>query len=336
MKNALSIVLILAVAVVGLSFLQQEGGDEGTGNGATPATDDPPPAKKNEKTGLEPAKAKGPLPAPIPEELALKTPARLLLLGRTGETWNRTMLMVCGTMGDLSYASWYTNGAGAAGPKRGMTALSAKPTAEYLDSEDVTVLVLDTIDPNGMPSDFWTAVAQRVNSGRMGLFVRPSFPTGNDGKATTEHPLLSHPVVRSLLPIKKAALLSGTPIPGVFKQPQKLAPTAAGHRHPATRLIAVPEVSVKAWAPVLMGEGAFATKFCYPVEDLVDGAQTLMTCDAAVSLPAIVATAPDAQARVLWMGNTDFGHRTHFVTAKDKVQKLLVNHALVWLAGQAN
>ncbi len=335
MQRAAMLVLALAIAAaVWFFFLKEDA--PGVDPVEPPEADAPVEPKKGPDAGLEPVKAKGPLPAPIPEPQQLKAPARLLLIGRAAETWNQTMLMVCGPIKELAYSSWYMHGAGSAGTARGMTALTAKPTADYLESEDVTVLVLDTVDPNGLPGEFWTTVAARVNSGRMGLFVRPSFPVGNDGVASSEHPLLSHPVVKSLLPVKTATLLSGTPLPGVFTQPQKLTPTEAGHAHPATRLIAVPEVSVRAWAPALMGDGALATKFCYPAEDLVEGAQTLMTCDAAVSLPALIATAPDAQARVFWMGNTDFGHRTHFVREKDDIQKILVNHAIIWLAGQAD
>ena len=34
------------------------------------------------------------------------------------------------------------------------------------------------------------------------------------------------------------------------------------------------------------------------------------------------------------MGNADFGHRTHYVRSKDAIQKLVVNHWILWLTGE--
>ncbi|MDJ0522136.1 MAG: hypothetical protein QNJ90_08695 [Planctomycetota bacterium] len=334
MQRVVMLVLILAVAA-GVYFLIAS--DDSGGPGADLRGDDPS-AKGEGGPGLDPAKAKGTEAPAEPKVLQLKSPARLLLIGGQKDSWNHTVLMVCGSIKELSYRSWFLNDAtagtsGVEGPARGMTKLEAKPTAGYLDSEDVRVLVLDNLDPNAFPQDFWDAAARRVTSGRMGLFVRPGFPTGNDGVAQTQSPLLSHPTLQPLLPVKTGTALSGSPLPGVFTEAQSLRPTDLGHRHPATRFFEDPDVSVKAWAPALEGEGALATKFCYPVEDLADGVQILVTCEAASSLPAILATDPTAKTRVLWMGNVDFGFRTHYVRAKDRIQKLFTNHAIVWLAG---
>ena len=147
--------------------------------------------------------------------------------------------------------------------------------------------------------------------------------------------MLSHPVLKELLPVTKAAQLTGTPLPGVFAKAQPLAVTSLGTQHPATRLITVPEVSARVWSDATQGDGALATKFCYPVQDVKSDWQVLVNCEAAATLPAIIATLPGARQRVYWMGNVDFSRRAHYVREKDKIQKLLVNHALVWLTGQA-
>jgi len=280
-----------------------------------------------------------PLPTPDPVVQRLKSPARLLFLGQLRGTWNATMLMVCGSMRGLSYRSWFLHdlkgGAGVAGAGRGMQALTDKPTADYLENEDVTVLMLDVLDPNAYGMDFWKAVRKRVQSGRMGLFVHPGYPVLVGEGAVSEHPLLSHPILKELLPVTRAALLEGTPVPGTFAELQGMSPTSEGTRHPASRLVAVPEVSMLAWAKATAGDGALSTQFCYPVEEIRSNAQTLVTCDAASSIPMLVATMPGAKERVLWMGNVDFSSGTHKVRAKDVIQKILVNHWIVWLAGQS-
>ncbi len=333
MQRVAIIILLLAVAG-GVYFLVSK--DEPQPEEPTPVDVQPQPAKKDDP-GLDPLKAKGPKPSPIPQELQLRSPARALVLGHNRDSWTETVLMMCKPIRELSFGSWFLNAGdgGAAGASRGMTALADKPTASYLGDEDVTVLVLDSIDPNALPKAFWEAVSSRVVSGRMGLFVRPNYPTGADGKALSEHPMLSHPVLGPLLPIKKATLLEGTPTPGVFAAYQPIKPTAEGLRHPATRLISDPEVSAQAWSVATQGKWPLATKFCYPVEDIAADAQILLNCEAAATLPAVIASAPTARSRVLWMGNVDFSREAHFMAAKDRAQKVMINHALIWLVGQA-
>ena len=340
MQRVIILVLALAVGVGAYFFLNQA--EPETPPVLEGDTDKPAPKKTDDKeAGLEPLKAKDVLPAPEPVPIALKAPSRALMIGTYQDSWSRLVPMVFDTMKDLSYRVWFVHDPsgkadGVAGLGRGLTELNAKPTAAYLEDEDIRLLVLDNIDPNALPTTFWETARQRIESGRMGLFVRPGFPAAPDGSSMSVHPLLSHPILKEILPVKTAAQLVGTPLPGVFAEEQTLRATSAGTRHPATRLIAVPEVSVKAWANATMGDGAFGTKFCYPVEEVKDGAQILVACEAAANLPAVIATAPDALQRVLWMGNTDMGRRAYFVREKDTLMKTLLNHMFIWLLGQAS
>ncbi len=336
MQRIALLILILAVAGGVWYVIQQD--ESGTTN--LPSD---PAAKAAEADGQTPGLDRGTkaaMPAPDPVMQRLKSPARLLLLGQMRGTWNMTMLMVCASTRGLSYRSWFLHdlkgGDGTAGDGRGMTALTEKPTAAYLEDEDVQVLMLDVLDPNAYGMDFWKVVRKRVQSGRMGLLVHPGYPVLVGEGAVSEHPMLSHPILKTLLPVTRAALLEGTPVPGTFPAPQGMSPTSEGTRHPASRLVGVPDVSLRAWAKATSGKGALSTQFCYPVEEIRDTAQTLVTCDAVTSIPMLVATIPGAQARVLWMGNVDFSSETHKVRAKDAIQKILVNHWIVWLAGQSS
>ncbi len=338
MQRIAILILILAVAG-GVFFVVSQ--DE-SGPGPDLNADDGTSPKKGGDTdgGMGPkAKAGGPRPSPEPVHLTLRSPASALLIGKWEGTWNKLLLMECDRLRSLNYSSWFMHSVGGkggehAGEARGMSELKSKPTADYLKDEDVRVLILDLFDPNAFSAEFWAAVQSRVTSGRMGLLVRPGIPATFEGGALTEHPMLSHPVVKELLPVTRAAQLTGQPVPGVFGKPVAMEPTDEGRRHPASRLIADPDVSAEAWAAAGEGDGALRSQFCYPVQDIRPGAQALVNLKAATSLPMLIATAPSATERVLWMGNIDFSTRTHFVRSKDAIQKTLVNHWLVWLAGQ--
>jgi len=335
-----AIILLVALVVAGGAYYVMQQHEADTPEQLNGDHEKSPSKKSDGDAGLNPLKGKDALPAPDPVVKDLKSPAQALMIGTHQDPWNQLVLMAFGSLKELSYRSWFVHdpsgeGSGVAGPARGMTELKDKPTASYLDAEDVTLLVLDNLDPNALPMDFWSTVRERVESGRMGLFVRPGYPATPEGQGLSVHPLLSHPIVKDLLPVKTAMLLSGTPIPGVYAEPQTLRATKAGNEHPATRLISVPEVSVKVWSGATTGDGGFATKFCYPVEETKDGTEVLVQCEAAATLPAVIATPATSRSRVLWMGSVDFGWRTYYVREKDALQKILLNHMIVWLLGQS-
>ena len=55
--------------------------------------------------------------------------------------------------------------------------------------------------------------------------------------------------------------------------------------------------------------------------------------------PAVIVSGSGEGAdstRVLWMGNGDFGFRTHFANDKRKLQAILISHMLLWLINQSD
>lgn len=330
------ILLFLIAVGVGLFFLIQDDGDNGTGD----LPDDPATTggTSDEAAGLEVASGNVG-PDALPELRKLEGTARVLLIGKHEGTWPMLMISALQQVLGLEYRTWFVEGIqerkGKAGDGRGMAELKAAPDAQYLLDHDVQAIFLDTVDPNAFPEGFWKVVADRVNSGQTGLFVRPSYLVGAGNEGVSEHPMLTHPILKALLPIERAALLQGTPAPGIFAEPQPLTVTQEGKEHPATRLVNNDIASGKAWARTATGKGAFGTKFCYPVLELKPGMQTLVEASAATPVPAIVATPDGAgKPRVLWMGNADFGQDAYHVMSKDTILKTLVNHWAYWLSGQ--
>jgi hypothetical protein len=302
-------------------------------------SDTTPPAPTNNAG----ATLKAPPPSEIPEMtlLELEDGARLLMIARIRETWTATIEQTLHRMSNLDYRIWYTvsnAGGGAGGPGagegRGLPELKQPPTADYLESNDIQALVFDEADPNEFPLAFWNAVAERVRSGQMGLYVRPGVPFDARGQTRAVHPMLEHPVLKDLLPVASAYEIKGNPLPGNFPEKQPLAPTDAGFKHPATRLVPVEQGSRNVWHAAGVGEGSIGSQFCYPAKDLQSGAVVLLNMQAGVDLPAVIVSG--APTRVLWMGNIDFGDRkTHFNRDKDAVQRTLLNHWWVWLLGQS-
>ena len=336
MQRILILLFILAVGA-GVFYLIQDRDSTGTSD----LPDDP--AKKGsagnaDGTGLAGA-GDNVGPDALPELKKVDGNARVLLLAKHQGTWPMLMITSLQQMRELEYRTWFVEdineGGGKAGDGRGMAELKAMPDAQYLLDHDVQAIFLDTVDPNAFPEGFWKVVAERVKDGKTGLYVRPSFLVGDGGEGVSEHPMLTHPVLKELLPIDKAALMQGTPLPGVYPEARALTVTADGKKHPATMLVNNEVASGKAWARTATGKGAYATKFCYPVTELKPGAKVLVEVSAATPVPAIVATDPEGtKARVLWMGNTDFGQEAYHVRSKDMIIKLLVNHWAYWLAGQ--
>ena len=340
MQRSVSVLLLLAVVVVAAFFVfkrdestEDEPGLEPTNGGTTTPSDD------GGGSGLKRATGKiGPAPPLEPRQLG-GGEGRLLMIGRTRATWTATLEITFHEIRNLKYRTWYmfdpkTQGVGGefAGKGRGLSELLARPTASYLEGNDILVLVLDQVDPNVFPDTFWSTVAERVNSGRMGLYFRPGPPMDDANKMLSAHPALSHPGLGALLPVEKAMAIEGNPVPGVFATQQPLGVTPEGLQHPATRLTEEEEHSRVYWARASQGEGAVGTKFVYPVTDLKAGAKVLVNVEAAVSTPGIVVGG--GPGRVLWMGMNDFGGRkTHFTLDKNRFQKAVLNRCWLWLMG---
>jgi len=150
------------------------------------------------------------------------------------------------------------------------------------------------------------------------------------------HPMLTHPILKELLPVQSAKAIKGRPLPGVYsRQPQALRITEAGTTHPATRLVADKKDSQNAWNAASTGEGAYTTKFIYPVESPRTGPQVLIDMDNG-DYPAVIVS-PAGTPRVLWMGNGNFGGpEVHKVNDKVKMLYFLISHMTLWLVNQAD
>jgi hypothetical protein len=336
-QRFLILVVILAVAAGVYLLLDRsdpvEEPTDGNGNEAPPPPDDG-------DAGLMTAPRGG--PPPEPKVMQLKTPAALLMVAGARDVWTATLELTFDGIKDLEYATWYLRDVqnpdrteGVAGAERGLSPLTARPTAEWLETERIRVLVLDQVDPHALSSSFWEAVAERVRSGRLGLYVRPGFPVNEVGMAQSVHPVLTHDTLKELLPVLESTPIEGPKLAGSFKTKQDLVVTAEGTRHPATRLVEDDEkASLDLWRLAGQGKGSWGTTFCYPVQSVRPGARVLANVEAATSIPALIVSG--GPARVLWQGNIDFGGRqTHFTPEKDKVRKILLTHFWVWLAGQS-
>lgn len=340
----LVLVIVTLVVIGGLYLLISQSADEGGGTDPLAANGDEGESgakKKKEPAGLK-SSGVDPDEVLVPQVVDLPVPARVLMVGHTKAAWSTFLGDSLKRQKDLSYVTWWLgvmkDGAVTAAPgaARGLEALKTQPTGAYLDSEDIKAVIWDQADPNAFPISFWNVVAERVNNGSMGLYFRPSMPLAPPGSSTapTQHPALTHPVLKALLPVARASLIKGSPTPGLFTKPQPLAITEEGSKHVATRLVKNTDASLKTWAQAGEGKGALATLFCYPVLEAKSGAQVLLNVEAATKLPAVIVSgAPNA--RVLWMGNVNFGKDVYFARSKDAMLRFLTNAWIVWLVGQA-
>lgn len=354
MKPIISLLLLIALAGgIYLLVLDGEESDSPTPpDGLTPpdttaATGD---AGSDSNRSATLAAASREQPTQLPQLARLKTSASVLFIGNNADGWTGTVTKTFGRLTDLAYASWFLElsvrgGLGGvrpgAGLRRTLPELQARPTGEYLEANDIRALFIDSIDPNALGMPFWEVVSRRVKSGRMGLYVRPNFPPapGPNLPRAAVHPMLTHPILKGLLPVRSAKAIRGTPQPGTYSRaPQALRITEAGTRHPATRLVSNRSDSQNAWNGAATGPGALATKFVYPVESPRTGPQVLIDMDNG-DYPAVIVSGSGEGAdttRVLWMGNGDFGFRTHFANDKRKLQDILISHMLLWLINQAD
>lgn len=305
------------------------------------ATDDGTPSDSADPALI--AGQDAPTEEPPLEIRPLEVPVNVLVLCKRPTSWSVFLQGAIGDSREVKFATWYTDSSDAKdpsappGPGRSRDLeLSGLPTATDLERLDIEVVVLDAVDPNVLPIDFWEAVAESVATGGMGLWVMPGWPIGASGEAQTAHPVLSHPVLAPLLPIAETPPLQGTPVPGTFGDGAAMTLTDAGAKHPATRLTPYPKWAYHFWNQRAEGKHAWKPKFCYPVKSLKPGAVSLVDVmpTPVDRHPAIVVSADDV-GRVLWQGNFDFGHGSYFSATSTKPIGVLVNRIVIWLSGRA-
>ena len=278
------------------------------------------------------------------EETAFPKGTRVLVLARRKLPENLFTLQILGAPDEVSYQSWFLNAGAdtAAGKARGLDQLTTMPTAEHLEDADITLLVLDNVDPNDMPETFWEQVKERVGLGAMGLLVQAYPPYSPADPAAKVHPLLTHPVTKTFIPVAEALPLEGAPneagnmkIPGVFAgTPRPLVVTEDGQRHPAVRLVRWPKWNREWWGVLGSGDARIATPFCYPVTKTEAGSQVLLGAlpKEGDALPAII-VGPENVGRVIWAGVPQLGWKFHYDNLSKKNVGTLLHNVLAWLAG---
>ena len=122
----------------------------------------------------------------------------------------------------------------------------------------------------------------QVQEGRVGFLVVAGLSHGAD--------MLAHPGIRRLLPVKKARAIEGPEKPGILMGLKPFRATEAGTRHPATRLVPWPTWSQRIWDSFATGSRPWGTEFVYPVEELAEGAETLLEVNTDEPLPQQVPT----------------------------------------------
>ncbi len=332
----LLIVVIVALLVAFGVFESPEeappnGGEEPNETGAT---------ENGTESGLRPTT---PTEMPDAELLDLDSPSKVLFISRRPMTANKYMTNQWPSIPGLSFQSWYLyDERSTESVVHDMDPLTSAPTASLLADEDFDLLVIDNFDPAKFPDTFWSRVKERVESGRMGLLALVQLPLRDDGTKTEpllEHQFLTHPIVKTLMPVKSAKQVRGDPttglIAGSFRKRRPFKVSEAGQRHIATRLTEWPTWSPRIWEAWGEGKGALTTIFGYPVEEVADGARVLLSIDGGgePDVPVVIVGDESKGARVMWVGTPEWSWEAHFDATKSKRMATVVRNITVWAAG---
>jgi hypothetical protein len=287
----------------------------------------------------------GPSTAPEIEPVGFKNERAMLFVSPRPNSWSLSLVGYAGDIGGLKYATWYTdrwsNADGGEGPGsnevRGLDKLGSPPDDNWLNDNDIAIVWLDQIDPNALPESFWSRLAARVADGRTGVWVRMGVPPMSGPTAASVHPLMTHPVLASLLPVGDPTPFEGEPLPGVYKPERALEPTEAGLRHRASRLVPWPRWSRHWWKAVSTGSHPWHVAMTYPVGRIQPGAEVLLEVQDGPGRrrPALVASGPGNE-RVLWQAFFDFGQPAY--RRSDSVARMSAwfSQVAAWLAGEAD
>jgi hypothetical protein len=328
-------VVVLLIVLVGLGATLYALGIFDPGPGAPVEGDEyPGPGRGQEGAGA--GGLRPPPPPEMPEREALPLPAevQVLLLVEFPQRFNVFLAQQWGGNRRVKVFVWAPprDEGPSQIPLQRMTPharLIEEPSPAFLDGEGIDVVALCDLVPGALPSSFWAAVAERVRDGRIGLLVQPG--------VRTVHRMLDHEVLGPLLPVLQAAEDDESGVKGAYPEPATFAVTAAGERHPASRIVAWEKWSREFWKSTASGERPWGSRYVAPVTRLAEGAQALLVAEAPRrdGVPALVA-GPRSAGRVLWVGHWDLGETPgygHPPTVHD--WNVYVTNWIVWLSGRA-
>ena len=329
---ALLVVLaaIAAALVFGLGLLDGDTPDDRDEPAEPPVADGTDPAEEpGEEDPLLRAGQSEPEKAPALEEARVREPLGVLLLAGVPQRFNLFLAQHLDSHPDVTVHSWAPKQPeGVPPPSRLPGALPGPPRGTSLDDLEIDVVVVHDLDPALLERDFWLEVTDRLAEGRLGLLVMPSLRSGPG--------LLDHDVLATVLPVAKATPIEGQPVPGTIQGLAPYAPTDAGIRHPASRLVGWPGWSKRIWGSKALLETPWGTNVCYPVEEVAPGASVLLEVrpEGGDAMSALIAGAP-AQGRVLWFGGWDLGGRHAYGRGSIVSDwRTLIRNWATWLAGQ--
>lgn len=312
------------------------------------ASTDAPGGDTLQGTGGKPAREE-PKEEPAAEWFPLESPVRVLFVLERVMQWPQYMGLALKEDPQIEFTYYSTHPAPneQALVSADQQAVVERPTGDWFEKQAFDVLIVGACDPGELGEDFWQAVSARLRTGRLGLWVWPDMPPAPPEKPQTSpvHPMLSHPLFRTLLPVAEADRLEGkpvpgrpgAPIPGVFSAEARFGVTTAGTTHPASRFVPFPQWSRNLWLAGAAASPPWGSKFIYPVTKLRPGAVTLVDALPAKGEPIpMFVQGPTDGGRVLWFGAHDFGDATYRNLGPSLAKwNALVHNSVVWLAGRA-
>jgi len=334
-KTVLVLLVIVVAALVALLVTgtidlspgarheESDGPIEPTGPGAEPSEPEDGPGTR--------MVGRPPDDRPELEEHELDRPARILLLVGAPQSLNVYLAQQWERQPEMTVFSWTAPPPSTAGtgPPPGTAmpgAWPGPPDGDTLHDLEIDAVAVHELDPGLVDDEFWDSLYTQVQEGRVGFLVVAGLSHGAD--------MLAHPGIRRLLPVKKARAIEGPEKPGILMGLKPFRVTEAGTRHPATRLVPWPTWSQRIWDSFVTGSRPWGTEFVYPVEELAEGAETLLevNTDRGPEWPAVIA-GPPRRGRVLWLGIHDFADAdAYHDSAHLADRQVLVRNLAAWLA----
>ncbi len=335
MSKTIAILVVLAIAAVIVLFAT------GVIDLADKPSDVDPVPTSNGSNGQEPEDGSGggtlmgsaPENRPELQEYRIEEPVKVLFLVAWPQSFNAYLAQQWESQPNVSIVTWSappppTSGSG---PPPGTVmpgAWDGPPDANTLRELEIDVVAIHDLDPALVDDEFWDALYAQAREGSVGVLAMAGQTNGEK--------MLSHPGLRRLLPVKKARAIEGPEKPGILPGLTPFRVTEEGTRHPATRLVPWPSWSRRIWDSFRLGDRPWGTSFAYPVEEIADGAATLVEVDTrrGPEWPTIIA-GPERNGRVLWLGLRDFADPDAYTDGRHLAdRRVLIRNMTAWLADQ--